>query len=503
MKKLLVANRGEIAVRVFRTAREMGIRTVAVYSEADAGSMHVHLADEAICIGESEPSRSYLLADRVLEAAKSTGADAIHPGYGFLSERAEFADACAAAGITFIGPSAQSMRMLGDKISAKQVAVKQGVPITPGFFEAGSSDEALLRAANDIGFPVMLKASAGGGGRGMRIVRSPEDFMSEIAMARDEALKGFGDDAMMVEKLIERPRHIEVQLMADQHGNVAALFERDCSIQRRHQKLIEEAPSPAMTDALWQRMREAACNLALGCCYTGAGTVEFMVDDASGEFYFLEVNARLQVEHPVTEQITGLDLVRLQIEVARGKNLSDLISPQLLKGDRTCIQGHAIEIRIVAEDPQKDFMPSTGPIRGWAVPSGPGVRVDTGFGPGAEVTRFYDSLIAKLICTAPTRNAAIERTQRALEEFHILGVRTSIGYAHRLLETEDFIAGKFDTGFLGRNPELQEAKPLSEEHIALLGTLAANATGANLKSNTELTEIPSAWDIADTFRLGR
>lgn len=503
MKKILVANRGEIAVRVFRTAREMGIRTVAVYSEADAGSMHVHLADEAVCIGESEPSRSYLLADRVLEAAKSTGADAIHPGYGFLSERADFADACKAAGITFIGPSADSMRMLGDKISAKQVAVKQGVPITPGFFEPGSTNEQLLRAANDIGFPVMLKASAGGGGRGMRIVREPEEFMSEVSMARDEALKGFGDDAMMVEKLIERPRHIEVQLMADQHGNVAALFERDCSIQRRHQKLIEEAPSPAMTDALWERMREAARNLALGCGYTGAGTVEFMVDDASGEFYFLEVNARLQVEHCVTEQITGLDLVRLQIEVGRGKSLKDLISAPLLAGDRSAIQGHSIEIRVVAEDPTRDFMPSTGPIWGWAPPTGPGVRLDTGFGPGAEVTRFYDSLIAKLICTAPNRNAAIERTQRALEEFHILGVKTSIGYAHRLLATAEFQAGKFDTGFLSRHPELQEVEALTEDQIGLLGTIAANAIGANLKSQGESTEVPSAWDIADTFRLAR
>jgi acetyl/propionyl-CoA carboxylase alpha subunit len=465
--------------------------------------MHVHLADEAICIGESEPSRSYLLAERVLSAARETNADAIHPGYGFLSERADFADACKAAGITFIGPSADSMRMLGDKISAKQVAVKQGVPITPGFFEPGSTNEQLLRAANDIGFPVMLKASAGGGGRGMRIVREPEEFMSEVSMARDEALKGFGDDAMMVEKLIERPRHIEVQLMADQHGNVAALFERDCSIQRRHQKLIEEAPSPAMTDSLWERMREAACNLALGCGYTGAGTVEFMVDDASGEFYFLEVNARLQVEHCVTEQITGLDLVRLQIEVARGKSLKDLISAPLLAGDRNAIQGHSIEIRVVAEDPTRDFMPSTGPIWGWAPPSGPGVRLDTGFGPGAEVTRFYDSLIAKLICTAPNRNAAIERTQRALEEFHILGVKTSIGYAHRLLATAEFQAGQFDTGFLSRHPELQEVEALTEAQIGLLGTLAANAAGANLKSHGESTEVPSAWDIADTFRLGR
>ena len=525
IKKLLVANRGEIAVRIIRAAREMGIRTVAVYSEADEHAMHVALADEAVNLGEPEPSKSYLDMAKVIQAAKITGADAIHPGYGFLSERAEFSEACNEAKIIFVGPPASAMRRLGSKIDAKQLAVENKVPITPGYFESGAKPDELEKAAKEIGYPIMLKASAGGGGRGMRIVRDPAQFMSELNVASDEALKAFGDGAMMVEKLIEKPRHIEVQVLADSHGNVACLFERECSIQRRHQKLIEEAPSPLLGtrnselgtrnqsnsdlrapsselknfQSLWPRMKSAAESLIRAAGYVNAGTVEFMVDEATGEFYFLEVNARLQVEHPVTEAITGLDLVQWQLRIAAGEMLE--IQEGLLQGDRAAINGHSMEVRIVAEDPARNFLPSIGKIQAWAEPIRPGVRVDTGFGPGAEVTRYYDSLIAKVIVHADTRQQVIERLRIALYDFHILGVRTNIGYLLAILDHPEFRAGNMDTGFLGREfPEWSDNGQIPVELGAILENASAGISVGAVKDTQSRQE---AWALADGFRNAR
>jgi acetyl/propionyl-CoA carboxylase alpha subunit len=493
MKKLLIANRGEIAVRVIRAAREMGLATVAVYSEADANQMHVALADEAILLGGPEPSASYLSIEKILSAALSSGSDAVHPGYGFLSERAEFSEACDEAGLTFVGPPASAMRRLGSKIDAKQLATEAGVPVTPGFFQPGAGLADLKGAAEEIGYPVMLKASAGGGGRGMRIVRRAEDFDSEFAIASDEALKGFGDGAMMVEKLIERPRHIEVQFLADHQGQVACLFERECSIQRRHQKLIEEAPSPVMSDDLWASMRDAVQSLVRSSGYVGAGTAEFMFDEPSGRFYFLEVNARLQVEHPVTEAITGIDLVQWQLRIAGGESLS--LTTSLGRGDRSAITGHAIEARIVAEDPGAGFLPSVGKILCWAEPKRPGLRVDTGYGQDAEVPRYYDSLLAKVIAHAETREQAIDRLIAGLKDFHILGVKTNISFLIEVLDHPEFRAGRFDTGFLAR--EFTDWKPSPE----IPGELAAIASKAgDAKLAAAVSPNPSLWDTADDFR---
>ena len=489
-----MANRGEIAVRVFRTAKALGIKTVAVYSDADANAIHTNIADEAIHIGGSAPSESYLDSAKILAAAKASGADAIHPGYGFLSERAEFSEDCQNAGITFIGPPAAAMRLLGAKIDAKQLAVQNNVPITPGFFKTGATDLQLKEAAQDIGFPVMLKASAGGGGRGMRVVRSIEGFDDELATAKDEALKGFGDDAMMVEKLVENPRHIEVQFIADQQGNVACLFERECSIQRRHQKLIEEAPSPFhKIESLWPQMRDATVRLITAAGYFGAGTAEFMVDPITGDFYFLEVNARLQVEHCVTEEITGLDLVALQIAVANGEDLA--MSAGLMSGNRDSIFGHAMEVRIVAENPGQGFLPSIGTIVGWAEPRGPGIRFDTGFGLGSEISRFYDSMIAKVISHGATRLEARQRLVSALNDFHVLGVHTNIAYLIDVLNSEGFSQGTIDTGFLGR--EFSEWTVDTPPHE--LGSIASAATSGVLKGGEQQKSF-AVWDLTDNWR---
>lgn len=492
MKKLLIANRGEIAVRVIRAAREMGIRTVAVFSEADRLGMHVALADEAVCIGEPEPAVSYLDIAKVIEAAQTTGADAIHPGYGFLSERAEFSEACREKGISFVGPSPEAMRLLGAKIDAKKIAVEARVPVTPGYFEPGASAETLFEEAKRIGFPVMLKASAGGGGRGMRVVRDPADFLQEAAIASDEALKGFGDGAMMVEKLIESPRHIEAQILADTHGNVAVLFERECSLQRRHQKLVEEAPSPAFLaqPELWAEMRDSVERLVRRAGYTGAGTAEFMFDERAGEFYFLEVNARLQVEHPVTECVTGVDLVRQQLRIASGLALE---APDV--SSRSALRGHAIEVRVVAEDPARGFLPSVGKILAWAEPKAPGIRVDTGFGPHGEISRHYDSLIAKVISHAPTREESIDKLRLALQDFHILGVKTNIAYLLEILAHPGFRAGRIDTGFLER--ELPDWKPSSHVPVEL-GDIVAIASTAQASQGTRGRK--GVWDEADGFR---
>lgn len=497
IQKVLVANRGEIACRVFATLREMGIGSVAVFSEADENAMHVAQADEAVFIGGSEPGQSYLKIDAVIAAAQETGADAIHPGYGFLSERPEFVEACEAAGITFIGPSATAMRRLGEKIDAKQLAVESEVPITPGFFEPGATPDILKTEAEKIGYPVMLKASAGGGGRGMRVVRDAADFDRECRLAMDEALKGFGSSAMMVEKLVEQPRHIEVQVLADKHGNVACLFERECSLQRRHQKVLEEAPSPVMTEDLWGRMQAACRKLVAAAGYYGAGTVEFMFDEKSGEFYFLEVNARLQVEHPVTEMITGLDLVRWQVRIAAGEKL--VLPEALMVGDRRAIRGHAVEVRLIAEDPGNGFLPSIGGLLKVLGPVGNGVRFDVGYRSGDEVSRFYDSMLAKLICHGADRSAAVVKMGTALRDTHLLGVKTNQRYLLDVMAHMDFLNGRFDTGFLGREFGNWSA---ANEPPACLADLMKRAVGVSAGTGL-VTESYSAWGLGDGFRNAR
>ncbi|MHB8636301.1 MAG: acetyl-CoA carboxylase biotin carboxylase subunit [Fimbriimonadaceae bacterium] len=491
MRKLLVANRGEIAVRIIRSARELGIVTVIGYSEADAQSIAVAMADEAIYLGPAEASASYLAIETVVEAARLTGSDAVHPGYGFLSERAEFAEACEAAGINFVGPASSAMRALGSKIASKALAEKLDVPLVPGFFKPAATRQELIAAAAKVGYPIMLKASAGGGGRGMRVVRSPDEFEGQLRLASEEATKAFGDGAMMVEKLIDRPRHIEAQVLADRHGNVAVLFERECSLQRRHQKVIEETPSPlpGFAAAVWPAMRAAVVKLITAAGYSGAGTVEFMVDPASGSFFFLEVNTRLQVEHPVTEAVTGLDLVAWQLRIASGERLpASVLTPHRV--------GHALEARIIAEDPGAGFLPSVGEILAWAEPNGPSIRVDTGFGTRHTVSRYYDSLLAKLIVHAEDREGAIRRLRAALLDFHVLGVKTNIPYLLAVISHPAFEAAEFDTGFLER--EFGAWAPAAELPEGV-GTIIA---AAQRRVASAAASVATAWDVGDEFRIG-
>jgi acetyl/propionyl-CoA carboxylase alpha subunit len=486
MKKLLIANRGEIAVRVIRAARERGIRSVAVFSDADANALHVRMADEAVHIGTSEAAKSYLDAAKIISAAESTGADAIHPGYGFLSERASFAEACERSGIVFIGPPASAMRLLGSKSAAKTLARENGVSIVPGMFESDATAAQLKRAAEAIGYPVMLKASAGGGGRGMRIVRDPSAFDDELRTASDEALKSFGDGSMMVEKLVDRPRHVEVQILADNYGNVASLFERECSLQRRHQKVLEESPAHVWNDVLtWDAMRDAAERLVRASGYRNAGTVEFMVDTRTNDFYFLEVNTRLQVEHPVTEAITGVDLVQWQLRIADGEKLSGMPT------DRIQIDGHAIEARIIAEDPSRNFLPSVGKILAWMQPHG--VRVETGFEAGDEVSRFYDSLLAKIIAHGPTREEATQRLHDALTDFHVLGIKTNVGFLLDVIRHPEFKSGEFDTGFLGRE-FIDWVPPAPPPELGSI---------VRMIEAEQSEEAPGAWGLSDRFRNTR
>lgn len=502
MKTLLIANRGEIALRILRTARAEGWRVVACASEADRHARHVHLADAVVDLGDPTPAVSYLNIPRVIEGALASGATHVHPGYGFLSERPEFAEACADAGLTFVGPPAAAMRALGDKARAKALAEAVGVPTTPGLHDPAATPDQLEAAAHRIGFPVMLKAAAGGGGRGMRAVHDPAKFAAELAMASAEARQSFGDGTMIVEKLIERPRHIEVQLLADAHGTAAALFERECSLQRRHQKVLEEAPSPAMTPDLWARMRDASLALARAAGYVNAGTVEFMVDDATGEFYFLEVNARLQVEHPVTEAVTGVDLVALQLAIAEGARLGELLPPDLLAGDRRALRGHAIEARIVAEDPDRGFIPSLGRILGWAEPSGPGVRVDAGYGAGDEVPRHYDGLLAKAIAHGRDRAEATRRLSAALEDFHVLGLRTTIAYLLRVLDHPEFAAGRMDTGALARWADGLADDGEFPPELAAIFPHASRTGAAGPVGHGDPDRPPGPWDLADGWRIG-
>ncbi len=440
MDRILIANRGEIAVRIRRTLREMGIQSVAVYSEADARALHVLLADQAVLIGPPESSESYLNMDRLIQAARETGAQAIHPGYGFLSENAEFARRVQEAGLVFIGPNPEAMELTGDKLLARQKALKAGVPVIPGTTEGLTDPRKALETARTIGFPVLLKAALGGGGKGMRIVRHEEEFESLFTLASQEAQAAFGDGRLYVEKFIENPRHVEIQILVDHHGNGVYIGERECSVQRRHQKVIEETPSPVVDEKLRREMGEAAVALALETGYTNAGTVEFLVD-SQGKFYFLEINARLQVEHPITELRFGLDLVELQIRVARGERLP--FRQQDLKG-----RGHAIEARIYAEDPFQNYLPSPGVIRYLVEPGGPGIRLDSGIYQGFEVPIYYDPILSKLVAWGETREQALERLQRALEEYLIFGLQTNIPLHLAVLQDPRFRSGDYHTGFL-------------------------------------------------------
>ncbi|MGD9642679.1 MAG: acetyl-CoA carboxylase biotin carboxylase subunit [Elusimicrobiales bacterium] len=441
-KKVLIANRGEIAVRVIRTLRELGVNSVAVYSEADRSSLHVRLADEAVCIGPAMAKESYLSIPAIISAAKVTGADAIHPGYGFLSENADFSAACRDNGITFIGPSPKSIQQLGHKSEARKMATKAGVPVTPGTKDCVSAKEAAAAAAK-IGFPIMIKAAAGGGGKGIRIVRSADQLANEMNMASSEAKAAFGNGEVYFEKYIELPRHIEVQFARDMHGNVIAFPERDCSIQRRHQKLVEETPSPAVDQKLRAKLEKAAVDLAEAAKYVGVGTVEFLLTQ-TGEFYFMEVNTRLQVEHPVTECVTGFDLVREQLLAASGEKLT------YTGGHTVPLLGHSIEHRINAEDFSRNFAPSVGRVEEWLLPGGPGLRIDTHVYAGYNLPIYYDSMLAKLIVWAPTREMAVERSRRALAEFKVTGVKTTIDAHQLIVESAEFKAGRTDTGFMER-----------------------------------------------------
>ena len=447
--KILISNRGEIAVRVIRACRELGIKSVAVYSEADRESLHARLADEAVCIGPGPSKLSYLNGDALFAAAKLTGADAIHPGYGFLSENAGFADACAAAGLTFIGPKATAMRQLGHKSTAKAVARAANVPVVPGTL--GLVDDNFLKNALDVGFPVMVKAASGGGGKGMRLVREPAQLEAQLKQAQAEAQAAFNDGSVYIEKFIEQPRHVEIQIAADSRGSVVAFPERDCTVQRRHQKLIEESPSPAVARETRERMQIAAVRLAKTCGYSNVGTVEFLLDK-QGDFYFIEVNTRLQVEHPVTETVTGLDLVVAQILIAAGEPLP---FDQARASEIRC---HSIEHRINAEDPDHNFAPCPGRIESLMLPGGAGVRVDTHIYAGYTVPSYYDSLLAKIITSAPDRRLCIERSLRALGELEISGIKTTAGYHQKVLRTPEFRSGRFDTGFVDQL-QAQEAFP--------------------------------------------
>jgi acetyl-CoA carboxylase, biotin carboxylase subunit len=461
--KVLVANRSEIAVRVMRTCREMQIPTVAVYSDPDRTSLHVRYATEAYHIGPAAPRESYLNIEKLLDVAKRSGADAVHPGYGFLSENPEFVHACEAAGLTFIGPPASSMEAMASKTMARRLMAKAGVPIVPGLEEGIDDEEQALAYAKEIGFPVMLKAASGGGGKGMRKVDRAEDFDSAWRSARSEARNSFGDDEVYIEKFLEKPRHIEIQIFSDTHGNVHHLFERECSVQRRHQKLIEEAPSPFVTPEMREEMGHVACRAARAVDYVGAGTVEFLVD-AHRNFYFMEMNTRLQVEHPVTEMITGFDLVAAQIKVACGEPLPWKNQP---RGHRGC----AVEARVCAEDANNNFVPTPGVVRHIRTPGGPYVRTDTGIYRGFEVTADYDPMIGKVIAWGPDRKTAIERLDRALAEFTIKGTTTNNMFLRQILRTEEFASGNYDTGLIERFQENQP--PWFEEEHETVAILAA------------------------------
>ncbi|MHA7864515.1 acetyl-CoA carboxylase biotin carboxylase subunit [Flagellimonas marinaquae] len=462
MKKILIANRGEIAVRVMKTIKKMGIKTVAVYSEVDRNAPHVLFADEAVCIGEAPSNKSYLKGDKIIEVAKKLNVDGIHPGYGFLSENADFAEAVENSGITFIGPKSKAIRIMGSKLAAKEAVKAYDIPMVPGIDEAISDVAKAHEIANEVGYPVLIKASAGGGGKGMRIVEKEEDLESGMKRAISEATSAFGDGSVFVEKYVTSPRHIEVQVMADTHGNVLHFFERECSVQRRHQKVVEEAPSAILTPELRKEMGEAACKVAKSCDYIGAGTVEFLMD-ADHNFYFLEMNTRLQVEHPVTELITGVDLVELQIKVARGEELP-------MKQEDLTINGHAVELRVYAEDPLNDFLPSVGNLETYQLPVGEGIRVDNGFREGMDIPIYYDPMLSKLITYGKTREEAIELMLDAIQNFKVKGVQTTLPFGSFVFAHEAFRTGNFDTHFVKNYyaPEMIKEQTANEAEVAAM-----------------------------------
>nr|WP_199082775.1 acetyl-CoA carboxylase biotin carboxylase subunit [Pedobacter sp. ASV19] len=464
MNKILIANRGEIALRIMRSAKEMGIKTVAVFSEADREALHVRYADEAICIGPAVSSQSYLVAEKIIEACRRSGAEAIHPGYGFLSENADFAKKVKAAGIVLIGPTPEAMEIMGNKLSAKAAALKYNIPMVPGTEEAITNvAEAKLRAV-EVGFPILIKAAAGGGGKGMRVVNQVEDFEEQMQLAVSEATSAFGDGSVFIERYVSSPRHIEIQVLGDTHGHIVHLFERECSIQRRHQKVIEEAPSCVLTEEIRQKMGKCAVDVARAVDYVGAGTVEFILDE-NLDFFFLEMNTRLQVEHPVTEMITGLDLVKEQIKIARGEALS--YTQQDLK-----ISGHAIELRVYAEDPENNFLPDIGLLRTYQTPKGNGVRVDDGFEEGMEIPIYYDPMIAKLITYGKDREEAIDRMVRAIDEYDITGIQTTLAFGKFVMQHEKFRTGRFDTHFVNKYFHADSLKAEDEEE-AFIAALSA------------------------------
>ena len=482
MKKILIANRGEIALRVMRSAREMGIKTVAVYSEADRFSPHVRYADEAVLLGPPPSGQSYLLGDKIIEVCKQLQVDGIHPGYGFLSENAGFCEKVTAAGIQFIGPSPEAITVMGSKLAAKNAVAKFNVPLVPGTEEAITDIEKAKLTAAEIGFPILIKASAGGGGKGMRIVSNIEEFEEQMQMAQGEARSAFGDDAVFIEKYVTSPKHIEVQILGDKQGNIVYLFERECSVQRRHQKVVEEAPSPVITPALRKKIGESAVNVARACNYYGAGTVEFIVDE-NLNFYFLEMNTRLQVEHPVTEMITGFDLVKEQIKIARGESLS--FTQEDLK-----INGHAIEIRVYAEDPMNNFLPDIGTLTTYKKPEGNGVRVDDGFEEGMSIPIYYDPMIAKLIVHAKTREEAIDKMVRAIDEYKITGVKNTLKFCKFVIQHDQFRSGKFDTHFVQQyyKPDYLAAENEEEMLIAaMVSTLVLPAKKSTLENTSSAT----------------
>ena len=487
-RKVLIANRGEIAIRIIRACRELGIVPVAVYSEADAESLHVRMADEAVCIGPAASAQSYLNIERVVAAAVATKAEAVHPGYGFLAENASFARAVADAGLTFIGPPVEAMEIMGSKTSARRATIEAGVPIVPGTVEALQSIEEASRTAAEFGYPVMLKAAAGGGGKGMRLVVDADELRSAFETAKAEAAAAFGDSSLYLEKAVERPRHIEIQIFADNHGHVVHLGERECSIQRRHQKVIEECPSPLNDPDLRRRMGEAAVKIARAVDYSGAGTIEFLLSDTTREFYFLEMNTRLQVEHPVTELVTGFDLVREQFSVAAGAPLS-------FTQEDVRWTGHAIECRIYAEDPANNFFPSPGKITHLQEPLGPGVRIDSGVRRLSEVSIHYDPMIAKLAVWGRTRGEAIDRLRRALDEYEVAGITTSLPFFREIVRDEEFIAARLDTGFITRFNERQREPEISVEDQDL-AIIAAALHYAKNQTQVRTQNPISKWKLS-------
>jgi acetyl-CoA carboxylase biotin carboxylase subunit len=464
--KILIANRGEIALRIMRSAREMGIKTVAVYSEADRNALQVRYADEAVCIGPAPSSQSYLVIDKIIDAALSTGAQAIHPGYGFLSENPMFARAVKNAGLVLIGPSPESMEVMGSKLAAKAAARSYNIPLVPGTDYAITDVAEARKVAREVGFPILIKASAGGGGKGMRIVEKEEQFEEMLQRAVGEATSAFGDGSVFIERYVGSPRHIEIQVLGDQHGNIVYLFERECSVQRRHQKVVEEAPSSVLTPALRKAMGECAVQVARSCNYVGAGTVEFLMDEQLN-FYFLEMNTRLQVEHPVTEMITGVDLVKEQIRVAEGHPLS-------FKQEDLKIHGHAVEIRVYAEDPCNNFLPDIGKLQRYVRPQGAGVRVDDGFEEGMDIPIYYDPMIAKLITWGESRTEAIDRMIRAIDEYVIVGCETTLSFCDFVMKHEAFRSGNFDTHFVSRYFKPEMLRPdLSADELSAAALMAA------------------------------